>query len=267
MKRFLLAALTLTVAAPASAQLAPHNAAGITYGHVHINVKDIEAQKKFWVDQFGATIVTKGPLTVAKMPSLLVALQQREPSGPSQGTVMDHFGFKVKDIQAFLTKWRAAGYAVNREFTGAEGFPNAYITGPDNVYVELQEDKNLAVPIAGYHIHFMKQGDLAALRDWYVNMFSLVPKSRGTIPVTADAPGMNLSFGASQAATVGTRGRGIDHIGFEVRNLEAFCKQLEAKGIKFDVPFRAVPSIGLNIAYLTDPSGVYIELTEGYDKY
>ena len=24
---------------------------------------------------------------------------------------------------------------------------------------------------------------------------------------------------------------------------------------------------GLNIAYLTDPSGVYIELTEGYDEY
>ena len=27
------------------------------------------------------------------------------------------------------------------------------------------------------------------------------------------------------------------------------------------------PAIGLNIAYITDPSGVYIELTEGYDKY
>jgi hypothetical protein len=28
-----------------------------------------------------------------------------------------------------------------------------------------------------------------------------------------------------------------------------------------------VPAIGLNLAYITDPSGVYIELTEGYDKY
>jgi hypothetical protein len=37
--------------------------------------------------------------------------------------------------------------------------------------------------------------------------------------------------------------------------------------VKFDVPFRNVPAIGLNIAYITDPSGVYIELTEGYDKY
>jgi hypothetical protein len=66
---------------------------------------------------------------------------------------------------------------------------------------------------------------------------------------------------------VGTKGRVIDHIGFELRDLQAFCKQLEAKGIKFDVPYREVPAIGLKIAYITDPSGVYIELTEGYTKY
>ena len=28
-----------------------------------------------------------------------------------------------------------------------------------------------------------------------------------------------------------TRGRALDHIGFEVRNLEAFVKKLEAQGI------------------------------------
>ena len=37
--------------------------------------------------------------------------------------------------------------------------------------------------------------------------------------------------------------------------------------MKFDVPFRSVPAIGLDIAYMTDPSGVYIELTEGYGKF
>ena len=42
---------------------------------------------------------------------------------------------------------------------------------------------------------------------------------------------------------------------------------LEARGIMFDVPYREVPSIELKIAFFTDPSGVYIELTEGLDKY
>jgi hypothetical protein len=30
---------------------------------------------------------------------------------------------------------------------------------------------------------------------------------------------------------------------------------------------RDIPSIGLKIAFLTDPSGVYIELTEGFDEW
>ena len=107
----------------------------------------------------------------------------------------------------------------------------------------------------------------AKLRDWYVDTFSLVPRPRGKIAIAADAPGMNLSFASAEKPLAGTRGRSIDHIGFEVNDLAAFVKQLEAKGIKFDVAYREVPAIGLKIAYITDPSGVYIELTEGYDEY
>ena len=62
----------------------------------------------------------------------------------------------------------------------------------------------------------------------------------------------------------------IYNIAFEInpsRKLEDFCRRLEARGIVFDVPYREIPSIGLNIAYFTDPSGVYVELTEGYDEY
>ena len=64
-----------------------------------------------------------------------------------------------------------------------------------------------------------------------------------------------------------TKGHSLDHIGFEVKNLEAYCKRLEAAGIKFDVPYRKVPNLGIAIAFLTDPAGAYIELTEGLDTY
>ena len=49
-------------------------------------------------------------------------------------------------------------------------------------------------------------------------------------------------------------------------SLKAFCEKIEAR-VNVNVPFRNVPAIGLNIVYITDPSGVYIELIEGYDKY
>jgi predicted enzyme related to lactoylglutathione lyase len=79
---------------------------------------------------------------------------------------------------------------------------------------------------------------------------------------------MNLTFRkADPAPTIGTKGRSLDHIGFEVKNLEAYCKRLEAEGIKLDVPYRQVPNLGIAVAFLTDPWGTYIELTEGLDKF
>jgi extradiol dioxygenase family protein len=75
-------------------------------------------------------------------------------------------------------------------------------------------------------------------------------------------PGININISGVDAGQAPTRGRMLDHIGFEVENLEAFCKQLEAKGIEFDRPYGTLPS-GFGLAFLTDPWGTYIELTEG----
>jgi catechol 2,3-dioxygenase-like lactoylglutathione lyase family enzyme len=266
MRLLLALLLALAIVTPTHAQLAAPNAAGIAFGHVHLNVKDVELHKKIWVEHFGGVVVQKGPLVAVKLPGMLIALRQADATGGSEGTVMDHFGFKVRNIAEVLKGWRAAGYQVGREFTGAEGFPNAYLTAPDEVKIEVQEDTSLPVKAEAYHLHFLL-ADYVKLRDWYVDTFSLAARKRGTIETTADVPGMNLSFATSRTPTVATKGRSIDHIGFEVANLAAFCQTLEKRGVKFDVPFRNVPAIGLNIAYITDPSGTYIELTEGYNKY
>ncbi len=266
MKRLLLIAGLLALAAPARAQLSPMNAAGVTYGHVHLNVSDVEVHKKLFVGLFGGEFVQKGPLAVVKWPNMLVAFAQRAPTGASQGTVMDHFGFKVRSMPDMLNALRAAGYQIQNEFTGAEGFPNAYVLGPDGLRIEMQEDKTLSAKAIPNHVHFLTP-QFEKLLDWYVDTFSLTKRSRGTITTTADAGTVNLSFQTSRDPVVGTKGRVIDHIGFELRDLQAFCKQLEANGVKFDVPYRGVPAIGLKIAYITDPTGVYIELTEGYAKY
>jgi hypothetical protein len=48
--------------------------------------------------------------------------------------------------------------------------------------------------------------------------------------------GYNLNFfrweGDQSITHVPTAGCLVDHVGFEVKNLDAFCKTLEAKGIK-----------------------------------
>ena len=266
MKNLLLSLLMLAFATPALGQLATPNPAGLTYGHVHLNVSDIELHKQIWVEHFDGVVVEKGPLTAVRLPNMLVALTEREPTMGSRETVMDHFGFKVRDIERFLEKWSAAGYEVGRVFTGAEGQTNAYVMLPDDVYVELQEDQSLHVEVMGYHVHFITPGHEDLLK-WYTEVFDLEIRPRGSITTTTNAPGMNLSFGATDRERAGTRGAAIDHIGFEIENLEAFCRDLEAREIEFDVPYREIPAIELKIAFITDPAGVRIELTEGYDEY
>ncbi len=266
MRLLLTAVALLSLVSPAYAQLAVPNEAGLTYGHVHLNVSDVELHKQLWVDHFGGVLTQKGSLIAVRMPGFLVALSGREPTGGSLGSVMDHFGFKVRSMEKFLAKWRAAGFSVDREFTGSEGQANAFVTTPDGIQVELQEDQMLQVEVSGYHVHF-RTPDFEELLEWYLDIFDLEMRPRGTILTTTNVPGMNLSFGTASEALAPTQGRAIDHIGFEVDNLEAYTERLKAKGIEFDTDFRVIDTLQLNIAYLTDPAGVRIELTEGYDNY
>jgi catechol 2,3-dioxygenase-like lactoylglutathione lyase family enzyme len=165
-----------------------------------------------------------------------------------------------------VARCRAAGFAIPKEFKGSEGFPNAYVTGPDGLKVELQEETSLPVRAAAQHLHFLLPDPLT-LRAWYAAEFSMRLSTRGTHD-SADIPGMNLTFAPSRPPVYrSTAGGIIDHIGFEVRNLAAYCARLEAAGVKLDVPYKRDAGLGFASAFLTDPQGVSIELTEGLTDY
>ncbi|MDH3205059.1 MAG: VOC family protein [Gemmatimonadota bacterium] len=266
MRLLTIAAAALVLGTPAAAQLAPPNALGVTYAHVHLNVTDVAAHEELWSQVFDGQIVAKGSLRTVRLPNMLVVFTEREPTGPSQGTVMDHFGFKVRDIDEILAAWRARGLEVQSEFNGAEGFRNAYLIAPDGIRLELQEDPQLPMKATGYHIHFWTP-QYQELMAWYADFFGAEISPRGTIQTTANVPGMNLSFADCRTECVATRGRAIDHIGFEIDGLEQYITRMQARGIDFQMGYREVPSIGLAISFFTDPSGVYVELTEGFDEY
>jgi catechol 2,3-dioxygenase-like lactoylglutathione lyase family enzyme len=262
-----LVAIALAFAGTSQAQLLPFNDAGVTMGHVHLNVNSVEVQKKFWRELFSATPLKREGLTGVKVPGMIILFTQKDPTAPSEGAVIDHFGFKVRNTEQFLKNCRDAGYVTRPVFKGVEGFPNAYIEGPDGVKVEVQEDASRTDPPAPNHVHYMVK-DVFALRDWYVKTFSAVARKRGILD-TADISTMNLTFQTirDDAPRPATKGRALDHVGFEVKNLEAFCKKLEANGVHFDVPYKKIPALGIAIAFLTDPMGGYIELTEGLDTF
>ena len=96
----------------------------------------------------------------------------------------------------------------------------AFVLAPDEMNVELFENKALDVPVANHHIHFYT-GDVEATKAWYTKYLGATPGMRGSFEA-ADLPGVNLTFSPAQGEVVGTEGRVLDHIGFEIDGLEAF---------------------------------------------
>ena len=206
-----------------------------------------------------------------------IVTTERSPTGGTKGSSVNHIGFSVPSVAGLLDTVRAAGYPIvtREELPPALAVENdmahiadqdtfvAFVMGPDDVKVELFERRDQTAPIALHHLHFATQ-DVDAMQAWYAKTFGAIPGMRGSFE-DATLPGVSLTFSPSDEPLAGTQGRSLDHIGFEVEQLEAFCQQLEAAGVTFDQPYRVIESIGLAIAFFTDPFGTYIELTEGLD--
>ena len=257
-------------------QLSSPNESGVAMGHLHYRVRDVEANARFWVD-LGGELTSSGSTTIVKFPDVLVFLTAGESSGGAEGSVVNHVAFRVQSLDTI----KASGFEFERgeSFSGVtsvftpegerielfdESATNLMFMVEDgfNDRVARRHNQSIAVPIIAHHIHlYLPEGAESEAQDWYVTRFGGVPGMRWRYKAT-DLPGINLNFSTASEATAPTKGRMLDHIGFEVLNLEAFCRELEAKGIVFDVPYSRGAD-GIGTAFLTDPWGTYIELTEG----
>jgi catechol 2,3-dioxygenase-like lactoylglutathione lyase family enzyme len=274
------ALLLLASASPASAQLLAAKDGPIVYGHLHLNPTSIPEHKKFWADTLGGAVITVGTddLEIIRFPNVLVFWRANQaPTGGSKGTTADHIGFSVPSLPPVLSRVRANGFRVvtRDEVPATEEVEDdivtrgttrlAFIMGPDNAKVELVEQPKQTEPVRLHHQHFFGQQN-REMRDWYAKVFGATPRDGGAFP-SAALPGVALNFSQAATSVVGTRGRVYDHIGFEVRNLEEFCKQLEAQGIKLTVTYRKIAALDTAIAFVTDPWGTSIELSDGLAKF
>jgi catechol 2,3-dioxygenase-like lactoylglutathione lyase family enzyme/extradiol dioxygenase family protein len=264
-----------------SAQLL-NKEAPIIVGHYHLNVTSVAEHKKFWVDTLGGTATTfgSGKIDVIRFPGVLLFLRVQPPTGPTRGTTVDHIGFAVPNVPQVAARAVANGYKLT---VGREPGPGqtvspptagdygrfAYLVGPDGVKVELvTTSETNAPPIVHHHVHFTNK-QYVEMQQWYMKAFNATLRPGQTdFFIGADLPGVGymLNFFRWEPSEdqVGTAGRAVDHVGFEVKDLQAFCTQLEAKGIKLTTPYRSAPEMNnIGTATIIDPWGTVIELTEG----
>jgi catechol 2,3-dioxygenase-like lactoylglutathione lyase family enzyme len=275
--RILWAALVLAFVVPAAeAQLASPNKAGVSMGHLHYVVRDVDANKRFWV-ALGGTPDTFNGAVVVKFPDVLVFLTQGESTGGTEGSIVNHVAFRVQTFTAV----EAAGLKVARlaNFPGVgstnmpegeriELFENAALNltfTQDAGYKDATAERHnrpLPIPIAFHHVHlYLPAGKVAEAKAWYAKTFDGVPGKRSNYDAV-DLPGINLNFSEGPRPTVPTKGRMMEHIGFEVLDLQAFCRRLESLGVQFDRRY-GKDEAGAASARLSDPWGTSIELTEG----
>jgi catechol 2,3-dioxygenase-like lactoylglutathione lyase family enzyme len=135
----------------------------------------------------------------------------------------------------------------------------AYVNTPDGLRIEILENKNQSMPIQSEHVHFfLPESEIAKSQAWYGKVFGA--KAGATTPPLRTSPGQ-LRFTKADTAQAPTKGRVLDHIGFDVKDLKAFIKTLEANNVKLDRPY-IVNEAGIGIAFVTDPWGTNIEINE-----
>lgn len=254
-------ALVAVSAGSLFAQLAPPNEAGISIGHVHLMLNDPEAQKKIWTGLFGAQVTHAGVLELLRVPGIFViAAKARTPTtGGTAGSTVDHFGFLVPSYPKTKQMLDTAGI----HYTDNPAKRQVIAEFPEGIRVELTEHAGQTEPLIFHHFHLATTHP-DQLREWYVKTFSGKPGKRDQW-VSAMFPGGELDFRQADKPPAPTKGRALDHIGFEVVNLKAFCEKLKAEGVTFDTEYRVVPQLdNLQLAYVVDPDGTRIELTEGF---
>ena len=265
MKTAIFAALLLAspfAVGTAAAQPLPFNEAGVTNGHWHLNSKDVAANEKIFVGMGGKAFQAGGRHRVL-FPGVMIILDgapgSPPPTGRRRGSVVNHVGFIVNNVQARVAQWKAAGVPVEPGNNGR--LDQAYVNTPDGVRIEILENKRPADADPERARPLLPAGSRHRKEP------SLVRKnlrrqggSRNNAPV-ADIPGVQLRFNKADAAQAPTKGRVLDHIGFDVKDLKGFIKTVEGKNIKLDRPY-SVNEIGVGIAFITDPWGTHIEINE-----
>ena len=214
----------------------------------------------------GGVEVERGGLVGFRFPGTLVFLRAAEQTAPSRGTAVDHIGLKVKSLAGTLERWRSRGYGVDSERVDDPGAPVAFITMPDGLALELIQDAEITTVAVFDHVHFHTP-DAGSLDTSYQELLGATPQRRDGGDIVSHVPGSDLIFSRTETSLTPTVGTVIDHIGFEVDDIEAFTKRLRNAGIEMESAPRYVERLDLWVAFFTDESGTRVEITQGLDTW
>jgi lactoylglutathione lyase len=247
-----------------------------------LRVTDLSRSLPFYTDLLGLAEIRRGEMDHGGIWVLLHHRHSRQylelnwyPMGSRYdtpyipGESLDHVGFSVRDVPGafeFLRRHGARPTRVDPTVTGGQA---AYLMDPDGNWIELFTDLDLP-----FHLRYtgIRVGDLERSLRFYTGALGLRESVRGDLSSQGGGTFVGLSDPYSGQrleldwyppnspfAVPFVVGEGLDHLGVRTDDVEGSVKLLEASGGRL-VDSVKDPDGRLDVAFVTDPDGTWVEL-------
>ncbi len=283
-----LAIVSLVLASPsaARAQILVAGEGPVVYGHHHLNTTNMAAQKKFFVDTLGGKVRRIGvggerEQEIIEFPNVLIFFRPMQaPTGGTIGTTVNHIGFSVPNLGPLVAKIKANGFKMITTESVA-----ATVKVTDDIAAGEPHNEHRLRARAGRHEGGVRGGEDADGADSASPHPLLRPAEHRDAGVVREdvrredarpptpAP-RSCRTSCRACSSTSRRRRRRPSARRAVRSITSASKSRTSKRSRRSskptasssiVPYTKVAALGIAIAFIKDPWGTNIELTEGLD--
>ena len=237
----------------------PARARAADYHHVHLIATDAAAAKQWYMTHMGCT--DYGRHNACAAGDTLIIFFEREPTGPSVGSGVDHIGFSFEDLGAKMASFETAGIKILEPVRENALYKIAYIEDPWGTKIAVVEDHEW---LGFHHIH-LRSPDPAVTLSWYADIFGGTRDSlKGRISGLRYGT-VWLLVAPHEGELAPTEGRAFDHLGWQFPDLRTAAEEIKRKGVEFTIeprPFTNPLGEDMLISFVTGPDGVRIEIVQ-----
>ena len=231
----------------------------VAFDHVHIGVPDPAKAIEWYQKLFGGQMMPR-PRRLVFGPTRF-DVSRTDTAKPSAGSLLDHLGFSVADLDASMQIFQAEGVNVVQPVREVpELYKRALIEDPWGTRIAVVQDPQ---KVGFHHVHLLVPNPEASLQ-WYAKQFGgTVGKLKGKIDGIEYAGFWLLAERGDGMKP--SRGHAIDHLGFRPTDMDSLVAGLRAQNVKVTSEPRAINNPGrptIHIAFIEDPDGIGIELIQ-----
>ena len=240
-------------------------AAAVPYDHLHLTATNAREAVNWYVKHFGgeAGRFTRGDGDTVQYPvdrvyydELSVIFFEREPTGGSVGTGVDHIGFSMDNVEEVTAAAVADGGTQLGDFVEFSGMTIACVEDPWGTKIELIDDSETR---GLHHIH-LSSPDPEGTLSWYQDNFGGdIVQWKGALPAISYSD-VWLIVARATGEVSPTQGTSMDHLGWAAENLDDLGEVFASNGVEFTMEPREFR--GIRISFIEGPDGVRIEVVE-----